>query len=267
MGNGNTSAISTRTSRRHPTPSTRSANPVGSAFRKAFGEGKLTTENAAIWLPPVLSEQLYNLSADPWETNNLAGDPAHAEKLAAMRSRLKDTMKQVNDTGLIPEPMFNSLSKGTTIADYAQSDKFNLDAVIDLAFAASAVEESNIPRLTETLSSEDPVQRYWATVGLLVLGEKSAAAADSVAVLLKDEHAVVRTTAAEALMIWGKKEAASKALVADADRKIGSVFPAKPPQHPPPLRSPRRTPQRLGQRQEHEGRRLQPHPTLLRASG
>ena len=194
--------------------------PGWNAFRKAFDEGKLATEHAAIWLPLVLSEQLYDLSADPWETNNLAGDPAHAEKLAAMRSRLKDTMKQVTDTGLIPEPMFDSLSKGTTIADYAQSNKFNLDAVLDLAFAASAVEESNIPRLTEALSSEDPVQRYWATVGLLVLGEKSAAAADSVAALLKDEHAVICTTAAEALMIWGRKDAASKALVADVDKKM-----------------------------------------------
>ena len=194
--------------------------PGWNAFRKAFDEGKLATEHAAIWLPPVFSEQLYELSADPWETNNLAADPAHAEKLAAMRARLKDTMRQVHDTGLIPEPMFDSLSKGTTIADYAQSDEFNLDAVLDLAFAASAVEESNIPSLTEALSSEDPIQRYWATVGLLVLGEKSAAAADSVAALLKDEHAVVRTTAAEALMIWGKKDAASKALITDVDMKM-----------------------------------------------
>ena len=194
--------------------------PGWNAFREAFNEGKLASEFAAIWLPPVLSEQLYDLSADPWETNNLAADPAHAEKLAAMRARLKSTMKEVNDTGLVPEPLFASLSKGTTIADYVQSDKFDMDAVLDLAFSASEVDEKNIPMLTAALNSEDPVQRYWATVGLMVLGEKSKAAADSVAALLKDEHAIVRTTAAEALMIWGMKGVGSAALLADVDRKM-----------------------------------------------
>ncbi len=194
--------------------------PGWNAYKKAFEEGKLASEFAAIWLPPVLSEQLYDLSADPWEINNLAADPAHAERLAAMRARLKSTMKEVTDTGLVPEPLFASLSKGTTIADYVQSDRFDIDAVLDLAFAASAMDEKNIPMLTTALSSEDPVQRYWATVGLLVLGEKSKAAADSVAALLKDEHAVVRTTAAEAMMIWGMKGVGSAALIADVDKKM-----------------------------------------------
>jgi hypothetical protein len=163
----------------------------------------------------VISEQLYDLAADPWEINNLAAEPAHAEKLAALRERLKSTMKEIQDTGLVPEPLFDALAKGSTIADYVQSDKFDLAAVLDLAFAASAMDGSNIPRFIEALTSPDPVQQYWATLGLLVLGDKSANSADSVIPLLKDEHAVVRTIAGEALIIWGKKEIASKALVAD----------------------------------------------------
>ncbi len=194
--------------------------PGWNAFRKAFDEGKLASEFASIWLPPALSEQLYDLSADPWETNNLAADPAHAEKLKTMRARLKETMKQATDTGLVPEPMFDALSEGSTIADFVQSDKFDLDGVLDLAFAASAKDADNIPTLTAALISEDPVKRYWATVGLMVLGEKSAAAADSVAHLLKDEHAIVRTTAAEAMMIWGKKGIGAAALISDADTKM-----------------------------------------------
>ena len=192
------------------------------AFRKAFDEGKLASEFAAIWLPPVLSEQLYDLSKDPWETKNLAGDPAYAKKLFAMRARLKETMKQATDTGLVPEPMFEELSKGTTIADFVQSDKFDLDGVLDFAFAASAKDAESIPALTAALTSEDPVKRYWGTVGLMVLGEKSAAAAEAVEPLLKDAVPAVHTTAAEALLIWGKKDMASKALLADADTKMDS---------------------------------------------
>ncbi len=194
--------------------------PGWNAYKKAWQDGKLTGIHKALWEAPGTSEQLYDLAADPWETKNLAADPAHAEKLSAMRVRLKDTMKRATDTGLVPEPLFAALSKGTTIADYVQSDKFDHTGVLDLAFTASAMDGENIPELTANLSSADPVKRYWATLGLLVLGEKSASSADAVAPLLKDEHAIVRTTAAEALFIWGKKDIATRALIADADTKM-----------------------------------------------
>jgi len=185
------------------------------AYEKAWKEGKLSGIHKAQWEPPVISEQLYDLSADPWEINNLAADPAHVEKLAAMRSRLKGTMKEIKDTGLVPEPLFDELSKGSTIADYVQSDKFDLEGVLDLAFTASAMDEKNIPALTEALSSEDPVKRYWGTLGLLVLGEKSVSSVEAVVPLLKDPAPVVRTTSAEALFRWGKKDIASKAMIED----------------------------------------------------
>lgn len=192
------------------------------AYKKAFEEGILNPEHAALWKAPEVSEQLFDLSADPWEINNLATDPAHSEKLVAMRKRLKDTMRQASDTGLVPEPLFEDLADGTTIADYVQSEKFDLDAVLDLAFAASSLDPANIPRFTKSLSSPDPVQRYWATLGLLVLDEESAAATDAVMPLLEDDSAVVRTTAAEALIIWGNKDVAEKALLADVVTKMNT---------------------------------------------
>jgi len=172
------------------------------AYEKAWKEGKLSGIFKAQWEPPVVSEQLYDLSADPWEINNLAADPAHAEKLKGMREHLKATMKNIKDTGLVPEPMFGALSKGSTIADFVQSDQFDLDGVLEIAFKASAMDAENIPALTKATSSEDPVKRYWGILGLLVLGEGSVSSADGVAFLLKDEHPVIRTTAAEAMIRW-----------------------------------------------------------------
>ncbi|MGB6223530.1 sulfatase-like hydrolase/transferase, partial [Haloferula sp.] len=118
------------------------------AYKKAFDEGSLKPEHAALWQTPEVSEQLFDLSADPWEVNNLATDPAHAEKLTAMRSRLMQTMKDVTDTGLVPEPLFDTVGKGGAIADYVQSEKFDIDAILELAFAASSMDAGNIPRLT-----------------------------------------------------------------------------------------------------------------------
>jgi N-acetylglucosamine-6-sulfatase len=41
-----------------------------------------------------IEEQLFDLERDPRERTNLAGDPAHAERLAAMRQRMRDLMAE-----------------------------------------------------------------------------------------------------------------------------------------------------------------------------
>ena len=56
---------------------------------------------------PVAAEQLYDLVFDPHETNNLAGDPAHAEALAEMQGRLRAWMERTADPlldGPVPAP-------------------------------------------------------------------------------------------------------------------------------------------------------------------
>jgi len=189
------------------------------AYQKAWKEGKLTGVHKALWEPPVISEQLYDLSADPWEINNLAADPAHTEKLSTLRSRLKATMLEVKDTGLIPEPMFSKLSKGTTIADFVQSNAFDLAGVLDLAFTATTTNGSSRWPLVGAMSSDDPVKRYWGVLGMFLLDEEGDHA-DAFIPLLRDPVPVIRTTAAEALFRWGKRDIASKALVADVASEL-----------------------------------------------
>ena len=184
------------------------------AYKKAFVDGDLKAEHAAIWKAPDICEQLFDLSADPWEMNNLATDPSHSKKLLAMRNRLKATMVEVTDTGLVPEPIFDALAGGATIADYVQSNTFQFTEVIDLAFAASSADPVNLPLFKEKLASIDPVQRYWATIGLVVLGEQSESASDALMPLLDDKYTVVSTVAAEAFLKWGKVDLAEQSLLA-----------------------------------------------------
>ena len=193
--------------------------PGWTAYQKAYEEGKLTGFHKALWEAPGTSEQLYDLSADPWEMSNLAADPSHKEKLAALRERLKATMKDAKDNGLVPEPLFAALGN-PTIADYVRSEKFNQAKAVDLAFTATEIDTKNLPLLKSAIASSDPTERYWGAVGLRLLGEKASAEADSLLPLLKDKHAGIRTAAAQALFAMGKKDTAAEALVADVDSEM-----------------------------------------------
>ena len=190
--------------------------PCWVAYRDAWKSGKLDGYHQAQWEPPTISEQLYDLEADPWETRNLAADPDHAERLAAFRTRLKSTMIELHDTGLVPEPMFANLAGGSTIADHVRSEGFPMGELTALAFLASENDPKNLPSLKQALTSDHPAARYWAALGIRILAEHATSSSAALTPMLQDEHPVIRTTAAEALHAIGEKETATNHLLADA---------------------------------------------------
>jgi len=194
------------------------------AYREAWKNGNLEGFHQAQWEQPEISEHLYNLEEDPWEIDNLAADPAHAEKLAAFRERLQSTMIDLRDTGIVPEPLFASLAGEATIAQHVRSDDFPIRELTELAFTASQMDPANLPHLQESLTADHPVARYWATLGLRILaeagGEQAAPAADALTRQLDDEHQVIRSTAAAALHALGETETATNHLLADAAKAM-----------------------------------------------
>ena len=189
--------------------------PCWQAYQKAFTDNQLSGYHKALWEAPNNSEQLYDLSADPWEMNNLAKNPAHAAKLADMRERLKAKMKETRDAGIAPEPLFETLAAESTIADAMQGPACDHGAVVDLAFVATEMDEKHLPVLKQALSSPNILLSYWATVGLRLLGPTASNEAEALMPLLKSPHAGIRTSAAQALYAIGKKDQATSALIAD----------------------------------------------------
>lgn len=59
--------------------------------------GKLSDVQKAFFAARKPEEELYDCEADPFETKNLAGVPAHAEKLAELRMELDRWLKATND--------------------------------------------------------------------------------------------------------------------------------------------------------------------------
>jgi hypothetical protein len=180
--------------------------PSWTAWRDAAKNAKLPKLHTAMWKTPQPVEMLFDTDADPWEIHNLAGDSAHAERLATMRARLRATMASVRDTGLVPEPMWQELAGEKTIHDYVRSAAFDLDATLDLAFAATSPDGWDAGRFIEALSSKDPVIRYWAATGWLIHAKEAAPAIDALVKCLSDPQPLVRIVAAEALIAAGKPD-------------------------------------------------------------
>lgn len=152
--------------------------PGWRAWRAAWQGGRLAGRHRRLWEAPQPVEQLCDTAADPWEVCNLAGEPAHAARRAAMRGRLRQTMAEARDTDLVPEPMFAELAAGRPVADDLASDRFDLPGTLELAFLASARDPAAVPALTGALGSADPVKRYRAAQGCVILGSAAALAAE-----------------------------------------------------------------------------------------
>ncbi|MGA0854323.1 MAG: sulfatase/phosphatase domain-containing protein, partial [Luteolibacter sp.] len=188
-----------------------------SAWQKAWKSGKLDARFNHLWEAPQAVERLFDTHNDPWETQNLASDPANAGRIAAMREKLKQTMIDTHDMGLIPEPMFAELSTDRPIAVWLDEHKADFASLVDLAFTASASKPENLENLQTALSSKNPIARYWAAQGCLILGKSASASLDKMVMLLDDPHSAIRVTAAHQLHLLGDARG-KQALLAELDK-------------------------------------------------
>ena len=74
--------------------------PVSTLMNILHARGEWTSPFMAKTKP---KEELYHLSNDPHEMNNLAADPAHAESLAALSKNLDQWIDETADQGAIDE--------------------------------------------------------------------------------------------------------------------------------------------------------------------
>jgi arylsulfatase A-like enzyme/HEAT repeat protein len=147
-------------------------------------------------------EEFYDLSADPDEIDNRIGDVAQASRIRAMRDALDAHMIQINDNGFIPE--------GSTLEGYEPSrvkGAYPLRRVMRVAQAAARRDPRKLATLRKSLADRDEPVRYWAAMGLLMLGMPAAPAAGAlVAAMRSDTSKQVRIVAAEATAMLGERQ-------------------------------------------------------------
>jgi N-sulfoglucosamine sulfohydrolase len=175
--------------------------------------GKLNDVQSAYWTIPQPVEELYHTAKDPWELKNLVNDPKHQDRLARMRHATLNKMREIGDTGLVPESMYEGISKDGTVYDYVHSQDFPYEDVLQIALAAGDGGNGILQKLSAAMKHDHPVMRYWGAVGCTIQREAPSAPMSLLKELLEDPSPSVRVAAAEALYVLGDKKTGVNGLI------------------------------------------------------
>lgn len=186
--------------------------PSIASWEKAYLNGECNQAQSIFWNEKP-AEELYDTENDPWEVNNLAGDPAYKEVLERMRAENQSWVTGIYDTGFIPEAERMERSGNKPMYDYMRSGEVNLPEIIEAAETATLGKTENLEKLKTYLKSDESAVRYWGVTGLLILKSDAAPAIPELKAALADPSASVVNVAAEALYNLGEKEMAKSALL------------------------------------------------------
>lgn len=195
-----------------------------------FTSYTLTMPTAQVWtrlheegkLPPVQeryfhakpSEELYDVTADPHMIHNLAEDPDYEDVILRMRKQLHAWQLSTRDLGLLSEYEMHRRAEGSTQYDVGQNHAlFPIQRILPATELASERDARNVQKLIELLKDSEPSVRWWAALGLAMLGNDAAPAEAALRDALVDESPLVRVAAAEALLPFGDIATARDVLV------------------------------------------------------
>ncbi len=132
------------------------------------------------------AEQLFDVEKDPYETINLAEDPAYKHTVISMRERLNSYMADLPDLSFYPEHI---LIKNA----FENPEKFGLDHKNDISkyMGIADLSLSNFidakSSLKKALNSTDPWERYWAIIVCSTFGNECVEFASEIKEIAKSD--------------------------------------------------------------------------------
>jgi uncharacterized sulfatase len=201
--------------------------PTTRVWEQMFKDGRLNAAQSIFWKPKP-AEELYDLTTDRDEVNNLAASPEHRATLEKLRGALRLQQERIRDVGLLPEGEMHRRSAGRSPYDLAHDPKFPFARIYEMADLATSLKADATPKLKAALSDVDAAVRYWAMLGLLMRGtDGTKAGRAEILKALDDASPDVRIAAAEALGLHGTEADLALVLpilVHDADWSKTDVF-------------------------------------------
>jgi arylsulfatase A-like enzyme len=171
-------------------------------LRRLHDAGNLSPIPDSYFAPRKPTEELYDVSADPHEINNLASDPTYAPTLERLREVHLQWVRDTRDTGLIPEPIL--VTEAQRLGSRYDILRQTTDATFSTRLAHIANQASTgpdaLPELVAALKDSQPSIRYWGAIGLGNIGAPAAnSTAPQLTAALDDDSVIVRVAAARAL--------------------------------------------------------------------
>ena len=191
------------------------------ALRQGYLNDELSKHAAFFFSPSKPVEELYDVSVDPHELQNLATSPDHQTILERLRGAHIQWVTDTKDLGLIAEPIL--ITRQEIVGNQydilrGSKDPTLYKRVATTALLASAGAES-IPELTLALSDIDAAVRYWGAIGLGNHAQHANGTAKQLnKVMHMDPSSVCRTAAARALCRLGQPDAALPVLTKELEQ-------------------------------------------------
>ena len=162
-----------------------------------YQEGRLNPIQAAFFETKP-AEMLYDLSNDPYETNNLVDDPAYKEQLGDLRQELNQWIKGMPDLSFYPEHVLIEQAFHNPVA-FGQANQQAISRYVDIADLQLLDFGSVKSKIEQALVSSDPWERYWALIVCSNFGNEARELLPEIQKATDDPEPINRARAAEYL--------------------------------------------------------------------
>lgn len=143
--------------------------PIMQELRRVKAEGGLPPAGELMFRQVKPLEELYDTESDPFELNNLAEDPAHAETLARLRKPLENWLMHAKDLGFVPEfELAEWLPKGAAPPPLGPNEPYSVPEGMNSELAVFGTPLSSC---IEILNGSDRLSRYRAAKSLAAYGQ------------------------------------------------------------------------------------------------
>ncbi|GAA4934283.1 sulfatase [Algibacter agarivorans] len=142
-----------------------------SEWKSLFDNGQLRPIQSSFFEPKT-SEELYDVENDPFETINLANNPAYTKERSQLRNILNSWIKKMPDLSFYPEYYLIKDAFKNPIA-FGKAHRKNINRYLKIANLQLTSFEKAKPKLLKYLKSSDELERLWALTVCSSFGEKA----------------------------------------------------------------------------------------------
>jgi hypothetical protein len=167
-------------------------------WRELYQAGRLNSVQSQFFRARA-PEALYDVEEDPYETKNLAQDPAYAQTLSDLRQRLTAKVKGLPDLSLFPESYLAQEAFDNPVA-FGQAHQAEIGRLVDIADLSLVPFRQAELAVRAALTSENPWERYWGVIVCSTHGPAALSVVEQAKTMAqRDPELLVRVRAAEFL--------------------------------------------------------------------